>query len=349
VGNESRSELILLNFVLDSDHSLLSHQTDVVKALARRFQKVRVITGNVGKFDRPDNVEIINLHWAEGKNIGNLFRLYKSFLSVLVPGRTVVFSHMADVQSAFLSPITWITRTPHYLWYAHKHLSPYLKFASYFVSGVLTSTSGSCPLSGKKITVIGQGVDSEIFESQKKVSNPLVKCIHIGRADPSKNLGILFEFAEFQHVLNPIFKMIQVGTPSTIAAKLDFENLCNEFEDSIHSGVIELHSSIPRDRVPSVLANADFFIHAYEGSLDKTLIESTFARLPVVTINREYHEIFGTWSGEVIPTLQKEYQALRKLTNLSLEQEVERRFQIAEESHSFTRWIGKLSNILQKI
>lgn len=349
MGSETRSELIVLNFVLDSEHSLLSHQSDVVIALSQRFQKIRVITGNVGKFDRPDNVEIIDLQWAEGKNIRNLFRLYKSFLSVIDPGRTVVFAHMADVQSAFLSPITWITRTPHYLWFAHKHLSPYLKFASYFVSGVLTSTSGSCPLSGEKITVIGQGVDLEIFESQRNVFNPLVKCIHIGRADPSKNLRILFEFAKYQHDLNPSFKLIQVGSPSTITAKVDFKNLCNEFEDTIDSGAIELQSSAPRNRVPGILANADFFVHAYKGSLDKTLIESTLARLPVLTLNREYHEIFGTWSGEGAPTLEQEYQALRKLTSLSLDQEIERRFQIAKESHTFTGWIGKISDILQKI
>lgn len=348
VGHESRRELILLNFTLDIDNSLLSHQADVVKALAQRFQKVTVITGNVGNFDCPHNVDIINLHWAEGKKIGNLFRLYKSFLSVLLPGRTVVFSHMADVQSAFLSPITWISRTPHYLWYAHKHLSPYLKFASYFITGVMTSTSGSCPLSGEKISVIGQGVDPTIFESQRKVSNPLEKCVHIGRADPSKNLKTLFEFARFQHDLNPNFKLIQVGSPSTFVAKLDFENLCKQFEDLIRPGIIDLRSSTPRDRVPSLLANADLFVHAYEGSLDKTLVESTLARVPVITSNREYHEIFGTWSGEVAPTLKSEYQALKKLTDYSLEKEVERRFQIAEESHSFTRWIDRISKILQK-
>ena len=348
MGHESRSELILLNFVLDSDNSLLSHQADVVKALALRFQKVRVITGNVGKFDCPRNVDIINLHWVEGNKIRNLLRLFKSFISVLLPGRKVVFSHMADVQSAFLSPLTWITRTPHYLWYAHKHLSPYLKFASYFITGVITSTSGSCPLSGQKITVIGQGVDPEIFESQRKVSNPLEKSIHIGRADPSKNLKTLFEFARFQYGSKPNFRLVQVGNPSTITAKVDFENLCKQFEDLIRSGVIELQSSAPRDRVPNLLANADLFVHAYEGSLDKTLVEATLARLPVVTLNSEYHEIFGTWSGDVAPSLESEYQALKELTDLCREQEVERRFQIAEESHSFTRWIDKISNILQK-
>lgn len=348
MGNHSRSELILVNFVLDRNNSLLSHQADVVNALAQKFRKITVITGKVGKFDQPSNVEVIDLHWTESKNFRNVFRLYWSFLKVLKPGKSVVLSHMTDVQSAFLSPITWITRSPHYLWYAHKQLSPYLKFASYFVSGILTSTSGSCPLTGEKIKVIGQGVDSRIFRSQSKVPNPLEKCVHIGRADPSKNLRMLFEFAEFEHDINPTFKFIQVGTSSTIAAERSFKNLREDFQDSIHLGFIELQPSVPRDRVPTLLTSADFFVHAYKGSLDKTLIESTFARLPVVTLNQEYQDIFGTWSGEVTPSLQTEYQALKQLTSLSLEQELERRFQIAEESHSFTIWIQKISNILKK-
>lgn len=334
--------------MLDGNNYLLSHQADVVNALAQKFRKVTVITGGVGKFDQPSNVEVIDLHWTENKKIRNVFRLYRSFLKVFQPSRSVVFSHMTDVQSALLSPITWITRSPHYLWYAHKQLSPYLKFANFFVSGILTSTSGSCPLNGQKIRVVGQGVDPRIFRFQSKISNPLMKCIHIGRADPSKNLRILFEFAKFEHDRNPKFKFRHVGTPSTIAANRKFENLCQDFQDSIREGFITLESSVPRDRVPSLLASSDFFVHAYRGSLDKTLIESTFARLPVVTINQEYQEIFGTWSGEVNPALQTEYQALKQLTSYRLEQEIERRFQIAEKSHSFTSWIEKISNILTK-
>lgn len=349
MDNQPRCELIVLNFALDSNNPLLSHQADVVKALAQKFHNVSVITGNLGNFDRPYNVRVIDLKWVEGNNIRNVFRLYKSFLSILKPGKTVVFSHMADVQSAFLSPLTWIMGNTHYLWYAHKHLSPYLKFASFFVSEVLTSTSGSCPLSGEKVRVIGQGVNPEIFKSRSKIFNPLEKCVHIGRADPSKNLEILFGFAALQFASNPRFKLIQIGDPSTNPAKQKFDKLCEKHETFISSGVIELHSSMPRNQVPEVLAKADFFVHAYKGSLDKTLIESTFARLPVVTLNREYHQIFGKWGGQENPTLKSEFEALKTLSNTSLEQELERRFRIAEESHSFTKWIQKITDILQKI
>jgi hypothetical protein len=95
------------------------------------------------------------------------------------------------------------------------------------------------------------------------------------------------------------------------------------------------------------MASADFFVHAYEGSLDKTLIESTLVRLPVITLNQEYHAIFGTWSGDKIPTLQSEYQAMRSLGAQVLEAEIDRRFKLAEYSHSYSNWIEKITKILK--
>jgi hypothetical protein len=347
VAKPSRTELILINFVLDSTHPLLAHQADVVSALAPKFNKVTVITGKVGKFEQASNVEVIDLDWVEGKNFRNVFRLFKSFLSVLRPKHSVVFSHMTDVQAAFLSPITWITRTPHYLWYAHKQLSPFLRFAGYFVDRVLTSTSGSCPLSGRNVLVIGQGVESSLFKSEDRVIGALDSCIHIGRADPSKNLRVLFEFTAIERSMNPKFNFAQVGSPSTPIARLNLETLCNDFPDSISSGAIRLLPSTTRGQVPNLLAHTDFFVHAYKGSLDKSLIESTFARVPVLTLNEEYCAIFGTWSGEKVPNLYDEYKALRNRSSESLQAEIERRFKLADESHSFVGWIDKISKILQ--
>jgi hypothetical protein len=347
VAKHSRSELILINFVLDSMHPLLAHQADVVSALAPKFNRVTVITGKVGKFEQPSNVDVIDLDWVEGKSFRNVYRLFKSFLSVLRPKESVVFSHMTDVQAAVLSPITRITRTPHYLWYAHKQLSPFLRFASFFIDGVFTSTSGSCPLSGRKVLVIGQGVDSSLFKAETKVTGALDSCIHIGRADPSKNLRELFEFTADERSKNPKFKFTQVGSPSTAEARLNLEMLSKEFLDSILSGAIRLLPSTTRVHVPNLLANTDFFIHAYKGSLDKSLIESTLARVPVLTLNEEYCRIFGTWSDEKMPSLHHEYKALKNRSGESLQAEIERRFKLADESHSFVGWIDKILKILQ--
>lgn len=344
----SRTDLILVNFVLDSTNSLLSHQADVVRSLAAKFDKVTVITGNKGQFEPPFNVRVLDLGWEEGNNLRNIFRLYRSFFSVLKPRKSVVFSHMTDVQSAFLSPFTWITQTPHYLWYAHKQFSPYLRFANFFVDGVLTSTLGSCPLSGKRVSVIGQGVDPSVFNLDKRPSGNLNSCVHIGRADPSKNLRKIFEFAVSEHSMNPNFNLIHVGGPSTLKAQLDLESICQDFQNSIDSDVIKLQPSIRRSQVPNFLASADFFVHAYQGSLDKSLVESTLAKVPVITLNQEYHAIFGTWSGEEFPSLQSEYRALKNLGIQCLEHEIERRFKLAEKSHSYRGWIEKIANILQK-
>ena len=89
------------------------------------------------------------------------------------------------------------------------------------------------------------------------------------------------------------------------------------------------------------------FFHAYIGSLDKTLIESTMCRVPVITINPEYLEIFGTWSNLDEITLVDEYTAMRKLTQVELKAELNRRVELAVQNHSLEHWINLLMEILK--
>ena len=89
------------------------------------------------------------------------------------------------------------------------------------------------------------------------------------------------------------------------------------------------------------------FFHAYIGSLDKTLVESTMLSVPVVTINPEYIKIFGSWSSSGSVSLDSEYRAMRSLNFTELELELERRHSLALRNHSLTNWINLLSQLLK--
>jgi len=95
------------------------------------------------------------------------------------------------------------------------------------------------------------------------------------------------------------------------------------------------------------MAKNGCFFHGYLGSLDKTLIESTMLRVPVVTLNPEYTSIFGTWSKLPISDLIDEYLALRNLTRGEINLELDRRLDLARRNHSLRNWIEKLATLLQ--
>ena len=112
---------------------------------------------------------------------------------------------------------------------------------------------------------------------------------------------------------------------------------------------LSFQENLKRSEIPKCLLKYDIFIHAFRGSLDKSLIEATFTRMPVVTVNLEYLSIFGSWSknsnSEV--TLETEVSALLGLTNDQIWKECERRSVIALAGHSLENWTISLVDILK--
>ena len=113
-------------------------------------------------------------------------------------------------------------------------------------------------------------------------------------------------------------------------------------------GWLNFRSSVPRSETPKILDGNDIFIHGYQGSLDKTLIEATLVGLPIVTINLEYQAEFGAWGSEDESrnSLSKQIKYLKSLTLERLVSELKTRRDIAVEKHSLEKWIEKLIAVL---
>ncbi len=343
---ESCNDLVVINFSMDENDPLLSHQIEAVRALAQFFRKVYVITGHRGTGSIPDNVTVFDLQWNHRNSFWNFLNFYFVAFRVVFKSNMIIFSHMTDVQAALISPFVRIRGNRHYLWYAHKSFSKYLRWSSFWVNGIVTSTPGSCPAGGEKTFPIGQALRLESFEYTPKLNSPINCAIHVGRFDPSKDLyGIAENFIELRNRgFNVNFT--QVGDPSTQVARSYEQSFRKHYNDYIQAGVFSIKSSLPRRQIAEELRNQDFFVHAYLGSLDKTLIEATLVGLPVVTLNEEYQSLFGTWSNSRKPTLVDEFEALNNLSKIELENELLKRRLYAERNHSLANWTTSLISIL---
>jgi glycosyltransferase involved in cell wall biosynthesis len=343
-----KPNLLLFNYVMDSQDPLLSHQLEAVKSLAGNFTKVTVITGKVGSINVPENVRVIDSKWVPGHRFRSLFSLIIKSTPVILRGNfRSVFFHMTDLQCAILSPLLWVRRRRQYLWYAHTGKSLYLRWSAIWINLIVTSTPGSCPLKGSKIIAIGQAIDSRRFTPIPLTELDLNKLIHIGRFDRSKNIESLIQAAvelreEFEGV-----KLSLVGSPANQESQEWAQNLKQSYSKAISNGWLSFSDSIPRERFRVAMTESGCFIHAYLGSLDKTLVESTMLRVPVVTINPEYIKIFGQWGAGSELSLADEYRALRKLGPQELDSELLRRYLIAESNHSLKNWTSQLSRLLQ--
>lgn len=341
-----QNTLIIFNYTMDESHPLLAHQTELVKALSMKFEKIIVLTGSSNWVPERNHIQVISTNWIQGHNVRNVLRFYASFFGVLLKERRfIVFSHMTLVQSFLAAIPLRITKNPHFLWYAHKQNSFMLRFVGWFSSGVITSTRGSCPIQGNKVTYIGQSINETDFIHESKLELPLTKFVHIGRSDPSKNIELLIETVNRLRHANPEFELTLVGNPSNAKYSLIHDELQRKWRTASREGWLTFSNAVPRNLVPKILSQNHIFIHAYSGSLDKSLIEATMSGLPVATINQEYRNDFGSWES-ASADLDLEIRAILSKDLDTLASELGRRREIAIKLHSLQHWISLLASVL---
>ena len=256
---------------------------------------------------------------------------------------------MTSVQAALISPITRVLRIKHLLWYTHTSDNFALRVCNLFTNGILTATAGSCPLSGSKVHVIGHSIDTKIFKRKSSLNFPVSSFVHVGRFDPSKNIRLIIETLQNLRVTKTDINFTTIGVPSGEANTNYYQNIISEFDIDKSSSWLKFNSSVPRQMLPNLLKDFDCFIHAFDGSLDKAVLEATFIGLPVVTINDEYKKIFGSWNKNnrlKKYTLLEEVNFLLSLTNEELSAELDRRYQIAQKDYELEGWARRVVSVI---
>lgn len=336
---------MIFNYRMDLNDPIFSHQVQVVNYMSSKFDEVTVITSKSGNYEALPNVKVINLNWDSNGKFRNVCNLLKNF-TPLLRGRFVLFSHMTEVHSALVAPLTRLFRIKHYLWYAHKTSSLYIRWCNIWVDAIITSTSGSCPITSPKVIVIGQAIDPVQFTFCPPVSFENFNAIHFGRFDPSKNLELICEVCKKLASRDLNIRFTQFGVPSNHKAEKSATKLKLKYSADISSGLLSFRPSIVRSEIPLVLTQFNLFVHAFDGSLDKSLIEATMVGIPVATINTEYLEIFGSWNQQEEVDLESEIVSIARLSLQQLHVELSRRRNIAEDKHSLGKWLSNLNSIL---
>ena len=348
-------DLIIVNYSMNPNSMVFSHQSEIALELAKLFDSVTVFTTESNASLRPKNVQVVEVPWRRGSHFGNAVRVIKIILPFLIKNRhSVVFTHMTDIHAALISPFTWLLKMHHVLWYAHAHNSPYLIWASFFVNRIASSTPGSCNLmtNKNKLRFINQGVHAKHFPFILREKNSIRKMLNYGRLDPSKNVNRLIELTELLNGDDNSFKLDIYGATMS-PTSLAYLQFCKaSAQKSIQRGFVNFLNPIERRNLPEQTSHYGLFLNLFIGSLDKTLVEATLMGLPVVTWNQEYCREFGTWSkghaSESISFIIDEINALQHISDDEYIREVYRRYELAKQNHSLDSWIIRLLAILNR-
>jgi glycosyltransferase involved in cell wall biosynthesis len=296
-------------------------------------------------------VEVFASNWIPGKRIISSLKVVSLFLKLLYQKRfNLVFSHMTSVQSALVSPVTKMLRIKHYLWYTHTSDNLTLRVAHKLTNGVLTATAGSCPITGSKIHVVGHSIDVSMFKKKIKVDFPISKFIHVGRFDSSKNIELIIHALKYFREGGQDISFVNIGSPSGKNHDSYYKKIIENSNTGLDKVWLDFKMAIPRYLLSDVMQKQDAFIHAFEGSLDKAVLEATFMGLPVITINPEYLKIFGSWDLEHKSknnSLTEELKYLFSLSEVELQNEVDRRYELAQQDYELIGWGVRVSKILK--
>jgi hypothetical protein len=141
-----------------------------------------------------------------------------------------------------------------------------------------------------------------------------------------------------------------VGSPSSSHKVTVTPQLWFDFAPQVEKGWLKFQPAMGRDEIPKFLSGFDVMVHAFRGSLDKSILEATMRGLPVVTVNAEYQHEFGTWAGtEFNDDLESELISFLNLETSRISQILQLRFQKALNNHSLSTWLVSLNSILKGI
>ena len=347
--------LIVVNYSMSSKSLVFSHQREVVRELSQFFETVEVFTTEVSSEPLPRNVKVSHIPWKANSPLSNVVTVLKLLYPALIRNRTsVLFTHMTDVHAAILAPLTWLLKMRHILWYAHAKNSKYLIWSSFFVSKIVSSTPGSCNLgiNKRKVLYINQGIDSKNFPYFARSPEKLHKVLYYGRLDPSKNIHIFPDLVFELNRPTDTYSIDVFGRPTNLESEKYFFDVVSSHKSKGQEASITFHDSITRALIPDIAKKYDIFLNLFSGSLDKTLIESTFMGMPVITWNREYCSQFGTWSNssvrETLDFIIMEFEFINSLTETKLNKEISRRLELAIRNHSFEGWINRLVRVFKE-
>lgn len=331
---------------------VFSHQKGLALALAERFEYCHIVTADAKRPVSTPKSEIRSTNWVSGSRIFSAMRFYKVVIPILISERRnlVVFSHMTDVQSMLIAPLTRILGIRHFLWYAHAKRSAYLRICWKFITGIITSTSGSCPVKGPRVFCIGQAVDHKLFsESNHKAKNPPLTWFSIGRLDPSKRLEVILETFLQLRERGWSLTLDIFGAPSSTNYEQYFNQIRNMCLSPQYSSWVKLHGPIRNNQIVDRVQHYDGFVHAFNGSLDKTLIEAMMLRRVVVSTNYEFQRLFKV--GDVARIVERDLiKLVLEALNATEESQIasiNHRYANAVKNHSSESWLDKVEAILK--
>lgn len=291
--------LLIVTQVIDQHDPILGFFHRWVAECARSCEHVHVICLRKGTHSLPKNVTVLSLGKEEGR--GRLTYLWRffSYLWTYRHAYDAVFVHMNQIYVILGGAFWRLFRKRIGLWYAHGATSISLRIATLMTHYVFTSTSSGFRLKSKKVHIVGQGIDTDLFPlCPDTYDASRIRIVCVGRVGPIKRNEVLVDAIA-------LMRARSVDATAVFVGQVIDETYCASLRARIKEKGLEnavtFAGAVSPEEVSRFICAADIFANpSATGSLDKVGLEALVSGVPVVTSNPAFSDTFGMYAERLM-------------------------------------------------
>jgi len=287
--------LLIITQKVDRDDPILGFFCRWIEEFAKHFEAVIVICLEEGKHELPANVKVLSL--GKGKNKVALMCRFYRYIWRERKNYDAVFVHMNPIYVVLGGWFWKLSGKKVAMWYTHKAVDLKLRVAERFADVIFTAAEESFTLKTTKKIVVGHGIDVAAYADRprtKEIGTEPISIISVGRITLIKNCDTLIEAARIlKERLGKRFAVTFIGSPVTKTDKEYFNKIKALVDKYGLGGIVSFAGDIKPADMPAKYAAADISVNLTPtGGLDKVVLESMAAGVPVLTSNKAFAPYF---------------------------------------------------------
>ncbi len=285
-------KLLICTQAVDSTDSNLGFFHRWIEEFARHCEFITVICLREGEHSLPTNVRVLSL--GKEKGASRVARVLKFYSHIFETRKDyeAIFVHM-NAEYVVLGGWLWHKWGKRIgLWYAHRSVTRILHTAMHFVDRVFTSSTEGFRIADERVSVVGQGIDTETFKPAMREASIETRFITTGRIASSKHLIEMLEVLDILHERGELFTFTVVGEAGTPDEKEYAARVKQEIAKRPYHAKVYMRGGLLHNNLPQVLNLQDiFFNFSSTGSMDKAVLEALAVGLPVITVNEAFKSL----------------------------------------------------------
>lgn len=322
----SQLKILVITQKVDQKDAILGFFCGWLNALAKRLDRLYVLTLERGNADLPKNTELYSLA-AKERESNRLVRLIKLgyLLAKIISKEKIdlVFIHMCPEYVFLAYPFTKIAKVPLVMWYAHSQVNGRLKLAHLLVDKIITPSRESFRVQNKKTIITGHGIDVGKFKAQNsefEINDGRKKIIlSVGRLSPIKDYPTLIRAADIlinqRHIKDIRFQI--VGGVPVKSQNRYFNFLKNLVKSHNLEDYVEFTGEVSYACIEDYYQNCDLLVSTSNtGSLDKAVLEAMACQKLVLTSNEAFTDLLKNYSPILLFDKNNPHSLAEKITSI---------------------------------